>query len=91
MGVALIEEKMTENRLKWFGFGHVQKAGRHHEKSRLYDFSPVKRGRGGPRRALEELVKMDIMVNNIPETLVFNQTEWHYVIHHRCSQPHLVG
>ena len=25
IGVALIEEKIIENRLRWFGFGHVQK------------------------------------------------------------------
>jgi len=35
-------------------------------------FSPVKK-RGRPRRILEKLIKMDLMVNKISKSLVFNQ------------------
>ena len=34
--------------------------------------SPVKRGRGSSRRALEEIVWRDLKINNIPENLFFN-------------------
>jgi len=42
------------------------------EESRLHVFSPVKRSRGKPRRTLEEIVKRNLVVNNIPENLVSN-------------------
>ena len=34
-------------------------------------FSLVKRDRGRPKRILEKIVKRDLMVNNIPKSLVF--------------------
>jgi len=34
--------------------------------------NPMKRSRGRARRALEEVVKGDLMANNIPEALIFN-------------------
>jgi len=36
-------------------------------------FSSVKRKKGRSKRTLEEVVKRDVMVNNISEDLVFNQ------------------
>ena len=44
-------------------------------------FSHVKNRRGGLRRTLGQVVKRDLMVNNISEDLVFNQDEWCCVIH----------
>jgi len=41
-------------------------------------FNPVKRMRGKP--TFEEVVKRELMVNNIFEDLIFNQAEWHHVI-----------
>jgi len=38
-------------------------------------FSSVKRRRGRPRKILGEVVKRDLMVNNVVETLVFNQAK----------------
>ena len=36
-------------------------------------FSPAKRGRGrSSSRALEEIVRRDLMINDIPGNLVFN-------------------
>lgn len=81
LGVAPIAEKITENRLRWFG--HVQRRSREAPVRRVEGivFSPIKRRRGRPRRTWEELVKMDLKLNNIPETLVQNRAEWRRVIH----------
>jgi len=70
--VAPIEEKMTENHLRWFG--HIQRSLEAHvRRVDCMDFNFVKRGRGRPRRRLREVVKRDLMVNNISQDLVFNQ------------------
>lgn len=37
--------------------------------------SPLKGGRERRRRTLEEVVKRDLMVNNISENLVFNRAK----------------
>lgn len=38
--------------------------------------SLVKRCRGRPKRALETVVKNDLIVNNIPHNLVFDWAQW---------------
>ncbi|KAL5194746.1 hypothetical protein HKD37_20G056765 [Glycine soja] len=43
-------------------------------------FSFAKRESGRPRRTLEEIVKGDLMVNNISKSLIFNRTERYRVI-----------
>lgn len=40
---------------------------------------PVKKKR--PRWTLVEVVKRNLIVNNIYKDLVFNQVQWHCVIH----------
>jgi len=43
--------------------------------------SPIemKKEEGRPIKTLEEAVKRDLMLNNIPQTLVFNWAEWWHV------------
>jgi len=45
----------------------------------LYFTSPVKSGAG--RVVLEEVIKREILVNNVFEDLALNQNQWHCVIH----------
>ena len=49
--------------------------------------NPMKRRTGRPRKDLEEVVKANLMVNNISEALVFNRVEWRC---DPCSQSYLV-
>ena len=44
-------------------------------------FSLGKMERGKPKRTMEELIKGDLRLNNISRTLIFNLTEWRYMIH----------
>ena len=44
-------------------------------------FSPVKRGRGKPKGTWEDIVKNDLIINNVPHNLVLNQAQWRSVIH----------
>ena len=75
VGVAPISEKMVENRLRWFG--HVQRRPLDAPVRRVDQIirSPIKRGRGRPRRTLGELIEQDLLVNNIPKGLVTNRAE----------------
>ena len=66
-----IEEKMIENRLRWFG--HVQRRPQEVPISRVdcMIFSLGKRRRGKPKRILEEIIKGDLKLNNILKLWVF--------------------
>jgi Reverse transcriptase (RNA-dependent DNA polymerase) len=81
IGVAPIEAKMVENRLRWFG--HVQRRPLEAPVRRVecMSLSPVRRGRGRPKRTLGALIKQDLRLNNISETLVSDRALWRRVIH----------
>ena len=81
LGVAPIEEKLIQHRLRWFG--HLQ---------RRPSKAPVrvgiigrvecpKRGRGRPRLTWEEVVKRDLKDCGISEELVTDRSEWKLAIH----------
>ena len=81
LGVAPIEEKLVQHRLRWFG--HLQ---------RRPPEAPVRagiidriacshRGRGRPRLTWEEVVKRDLRDWNISEELVFDRSAWKSAIH----------
>ena len=52
---------------------HVQRRPQEAPVRRIYCmiFNPGKRRRGRPKRTLEEIIKGDLRLNNISETLVF--------------------
>ena len=71
--MALIEEKMIANWLRWFEHGQGSPLKTLARRVNCMVFSLAKRGRGRPTGTLEDIVKRDFMVNNIPKNLVFNQ------------------
>ncbi|XP_054787150.1 uncharacterized protein LOC129293296 [Prosopis cineraria] len=79
--VAPIEEKMVENRLRWFG--HVQRRPREAPVRRVehITLSPIKRGRGRPKRTLLEVVERDLLINNISKSLINDRAQWRLAIH----------
>jgi len=81
VGVAPIEEKIVENRLRWFG--HVQRRPRDAPVRRVdqTDWSPVKRSRGRPKKTLNEVIERDLRVNNLSKDLVFDRAQWRRMIH----------
>ena len=81
LGVAPIEEKLVQYRLRWFG--HIQ--------HRPYD-APVrveilgrtegpKRGRGRPKMTWEEIIKRDLSNWSLSEELVIDRNAWKLAIH----------
>ena len=79
--VTSIAEKMVENRLRWFG--HIQRRGLD-EPVRTVDqmvWSPYKRGRGRPKRTLNDIIQRDLLINNISPSMAIDRTQWRRVIH----------
>ena len=70
VGVALIEEKLVQHRLRWFGnIGRIKRA------------ENVKRGRGRPNLTWEESVKRDMKDWNITKELAMDRGAWKLAIH----------
>jgi hypothetical protein len=80
VGVAPIEEKLIQHRLRWFG--HVQRrppeASLHSGVLKRGD--NVRRGRGRPRLIWDETVKRDLKEWNIANELVMCRSVWRLVI-----------
>ncbi|XP_078168493.1 uncharacterized protein LOC144562994 [Carex rostrata] len=80
-GVAPIEEKIIQHRLRWFG--HLQRRSpeapmhtgiiRHIENTR--------RGRGRPRLTCDEAVKRDLKEYNVPKEWASDRSTWKLVIY----------
>jgi hypothetical protein len=81
VGVAPIEEKLVQHRLRWFG--HIQRrppeAPVHSGRLRRAD--NVKRGRGRPNLTWEESVKRDLKDWVITKDLALDRGAWKLAIH----------
>ena len=81
VGVAPIEEKLVQHRLRWFG--HIQRrppeAPVH--SGRLKRAENVKRGRGRPNLTWEESVKRDLKDWSIDKELAMDRGAWKLAIH----------
>jgi hypothetical protein len=80
VGVAPIEEKLVQHRLRWFG--HVQRRPPEAPvRSGVLDrVGSVRRGRGRPKLTWEEAVKRDLKEWDIPKELVMDRSAWRLAI-----------
>jgi len=80
VGVAPIEEKLIQHRLRWFG--HVQRRPPEAPvRSRvLKRVNKVKRGKGRPKLTWDESVKRDIKDWNISEEVALDRSAWKLAI-----------
>ena len=81
VGVAPIEEKLVQHRLRWFG--HVQRRPPEAPVNSgiLRGFDNSKRGRGRPKLTWEEKVKRDLNDWNVSRVLALNKAAWKSTIH----------
>jgi hypothetical protein len=81
LGVAPIEEKLIQHRLRWFG--HVQRRPPEApvRSGILSQDSNVKRGRGRPKLTWVEAIKGDLKRWNIPKDLALDRSAWKTATH----------
>ncbi|KAM1362940.1 hypothetical protein EV2_028684 [Malus domestica] len=79
--VAEVEGKMRENRLRWFG--HVQRRPTDAPVRRCDYGTKVRgrRGRGRPRKTLEETLRKDLEYLDLTEDMTQNRAQWRSRIH----------
>ena len=80
VGVAQIEEKLTQHRLRWFG--HVQRRPPEApvRNGVLEWVDNVKRGRGRPKLTWDESVKRDLKNWNISKEIALDRSAWRLAI-----------
>ena len=81
VGVAPIIEKLVETRLRWFG--HVQRRPLEAPVRRVdqMEDNSITRGRGRPKKTIEETIKSDLIINNLTLEMSKNRTCWRRLIH----------
>ncbi|KAJ4747829.1 magnesium transporter NIPA (DUF803) [Rhynchospora pubera] len=81
VGVAPIEEKLIQHRLRWFG--HIQRRPPEAPVriGILNHFENTRRGRGRPRLTWEEAVKRDLKEWNVSKELAIDRSAWKLAIH----------
>ena len=60
VGIAPIEKKMTETKLRWFEYVQRRPLEAPIKKVDQMDFNPMKKGKGRPKRTLGEVIKNGI-------------------------------
>ncbi|KAJ7976901.1 Retrovirus-related Pol polyprotein LINE-1 [Quillaja saponaria] len=79
--VAPIEEKMRENRLRWFG--HIQRRPMDAvvKQGDMVQVPGVRQGNGRPKLTWGAVIEKDMAVLGINENLVLDRYEWRKRIH----------
>ena len=81
VGVAPIEEKLVQHRLRWFGYIQRMPPKAPVYSGRLKRADNVKRGRGRPNLTWEEFVKRDLKDWSITKELAMDRGVWKLAIH----------
>jgi hypothetical protein len=76
LGVAPIEEKLIQQRLRWFGHVHRRPLDTPVHRGIIRRDNNMKRGRGRPNLIWEEAIKRDLKKWNIPIELCLDRSAW---------------
>jgi Reverse transcriptase (RNA-dependent DNA polymerase). len=79
--VAPIQDKLRENRLRWFGHVKRRPITAPVRKSELINIAGNARGRGRPKLTWGEVVRQDMSACGLIEDIAFDRSEWRNRIH----------
>ena len=71
--VAFIEEKMRENRLRWFGHVRRRLTDALVQRVEHINLGQVKRAQGRPKKTLMEVIRQDIEARGLSEGILLNR------------------
>jgi len=81
LGVAPIEEKLVQHRLRWFGHLQRRPAEAPVRTGIISRIESTRRGKGRPRLTWEEAVKRDLKEWNVSKELATDRSAWKLAIH----------
>ena len=76
IGVAPIEEKMRENRLRWFGHMRRRPTDAPVRRVERIKLGQVKRAQGRPKKTWMEVIRQDIEAKVLSENILLDRNEW---------------
>ena len=80
IGVASIEEKMRENRLRWFGHVRCRHTDVPVRRVERINLGQVKRAQERPEKTWMEVIQ-DIKAKGLSEDILLDRNEWRKLIH----------
>ena len=76
IGVASIVEKMVDSRLRWFRHVWRRPVVAPVRKVDQMTGSTLPRGRGRPRKTIDETVKRDLHINGLNINMIYDRALW---------------
>ena len=81
IGVASIEEKMRENRLRWFDHVWRRPTDTPVQWVERIKLGQVKRAQGRPKKTWMEMIRQDTEAKGLSEGILLDRNEWRKLIH----------
>ena len=81
IGAASIEEKMRENRPRWFGHMRHRSTDVPVRRAECIKLGQVKRAQGRPKKIWMEVIRQDIEAKGLSEDILLNRNELRTLIH----------
>ncbi|KAI8529824.1 hypothetical protein RHMOL_Rhmol11G0004100 [Rhododendron molle] len=81
VSVAPIEEKLRENRLRWFGYVYCRPEDAVVKRADRIDLDSNATGRGRPKLTLDAVVRKDMNILGLCEQVALDRTQWRKRIH----------
>jgi len=81
IGVTSIEEKMRENRQRWFDHVRHRPTDAPVRRVERIKLGQVKRAQGGSKKTWKEVIRQDTKAKGLSEGIVLDKNEWRKLIH----------
>ena len=80
IGVAFIEEKMIESRLRWFHHVRCRPTDASVQRVKHINLEQIKRAQGRLKKTWMEVIRRDIQAKGLNEGILLSRNEWRKLI-----------